>query len=46
MARRGWRKEFKFWKGAGVTHVTLNSAFGTTITAHRLPLIAGPSDRA
>ena len=23
----GWREEFKFWKGAGVTHVTLNNAF-------------------
>jgi len=22
-----WREEFKFWKKAGVTHVTLNSAF-------------------
>jgi alkanesulfonate monooxygenase SsuD/methylene tetrahydromethanopterin reductase-like flavin-dependent oxidoreductase (luciferase family) len=22
-----WREEFKFWKSAGVTHVTLNSAF-------------------
>ena len=22
-----WREEFKFWKNAGVTHVTLNSAF-------------------
>lgn len=23
-----WREEFEFWKGAGVTHVTLNNAFG------------------
>jgi probable F420-dependent oxidoreductase len=22
-----WREEFKFWKNAGVTHITLNSAF-------------------
>jgi alkanesulfonate monooxygenase SsuD/methylene tetrahydromethanopterin reductase-like flavin-dependent oxidoreductase (luciferase family) len=22
-----WREEFKFWKSAGVTHVTVNSAF-------------------
>jgi hypothetical protein len=22
-----WREEFKFWKRAGVTHVTVNSAF-------------------
>ncbi len=23
-----WRQEFRFWKDAGVTHVTLNNAFG------------------
>jgi probable F420-dependent oxidoreductase len=23
-----WREEFRFWKGAGVTHVTLNATFG------------------
>ena len=23
-----WRQEFQFWKDAGVTHVTLNNAFG------------------
>ena len=22
-----WREEFKFWKSAGVTHLTVNSAF-------------------
>ena len=24
---KSWRDEFRFWKNAGVTHVTLNSAF-------------------
>ena len=23
-----WRKEFAFWKAAGVTHVTVNSCYG------------------
>ena len=23
-----WRKAFQFWQGAGVTHITLNSAYG------------------
>ena len=23
-----WRKEFQYWQGAGVTHVTVNSTYG------------------
>ena len=43
----GWREEFKFWKSAGVTHVTLNTAFQRN--HHRRIAsrsVAGPSDRA
>ena len=40
-----WREEFKYWKSADVTHVTVNSAFERNHHKRIAALIAGPSDR-
>ena len=40
--KAGWRKEFNFWEGAGVTRVTLNIAFGGTITSASPTAYGGP----